>query len=61
MAEETIDGIRPWMDRLLPLGGHGILSSEDGEMVSQTLTVLYLEKLEGQPNEVQEPHEVWCQ
>ena len=61
MVEETFDGIRPWLDRIFLLGRYENISPKNGEMVSQTLKVLYLEMLETNPNPIQEPNEVWHQ
>ena len=61
MVEETFDGICPWLDRIFLLGRYENISPKNGEMVSQTLKVLYLEMLETNPNPIQEPYEVWHQ
>ena len=56
-AEKTETGL----DRIFLLGRYENISPKNGEMVSQTLKVLYLEMLETNPNPIQEPYEVWHQ
>lgn len=61
MVEETSDGIRPWLDRILLLGRYEKVSPANGGMVSQTFAQLYLEMLEARPYSIQESYEMWHQ